>query len=235
MMLRFHTQTAGVTLQAPQPEVNVVRTTIQGLAAVLGGTQSLHVNSKDEALGLPTEDSATLALRTQQVLASESGVTETVDPLAGSYYVEHLTDELERAASDLIAEIDGLGGAVAALEGGYQQQAIEDSAYRHLKLVEAGERVIIGVNAHTSDVDAPFEVLRLDPEAAQRQMARLERVREERDQSATDRSLQRLAETAASPTENTMPAIIECVESQATIGEICDTLRAVFGVFEPTR
>ncbi|MDA1035754.1 MAG: methylmalonyl-CoA mutase family protein [Chloroflexi bacterium] len=235
MMLRFHTQTAGVTLQAQQPEVNVVRTTIQGLAAVLGGTQSLHVNSKDEALGLPTEDSATLALRTQQVLAAESGVAETVDPLAGSYYVEHLTDELERAANELIAEIDRQGGAVAALESGYQQQAIEDSAYRHLQLVESGDRVIVGVNAHVSDVQTPFEVLRLDPAAAQHQRERLQQVRATRDQAATDRSLQRLAEAATSPTANTMPAIIECVESHATIGEICDTLRAVFGVFEPTR
>lgn len=235
MMLRFHTQTAGVTLQAMQPDVNVVRTTIQGLAAVLGGTQSLHVNSKDEALGLPTEDSATLALRTQQVLATESGVAETVDPLAGSYYVEHLTDELERAASEMIAEIDRQGGAVAALEGGYQQQAIEDSAYRHLQLVESGNRVIVGVNAHTSDIDTPFEVLRLDPEAAQRQTARLLRVRAERDQAATDQALQQLATTAADPTANTMPAIIACVEAHATIGEICDTLRAVFGVFEPIR
>ena len=233
MMLRFHTQTAGVTLQVPQPEVNVVRTTIQGLAAVLGGTQSLHVNSKDEALGLPTEDSATLALRTQQVLASESGVADTVDPLAGSYYVEHLTDQLEQAANDLIGEIDRQGGAVAALEQNFQQQAIEDAAYRHLQMVESGDRIIVGVNAYSTDVPTPFEVLRLDPNATQRQLARLQQVRAERDQAVTDRSLQQLAETAASPTANTMPAIIECVESKATIGEICDTLRAVFGIFEP--
>jgi methylmalonyl-CoA mutase N-terminal domain/subunit len=234
MMLRFHTQTAGVTLQVPQPEVNVVRTTIQGLAAVLGGTQSLHVNSKDEALGLPTEDSATLALRTQQVLASESGVADTVDPLAGSYYVEHLTDQLEQAANELIGAIDRRGGAVAALEQNFQQQAIEDAAYHHLQMVESGDRIIVGVNAYSTDVPTPFEVLRLDPNATQRQLARLQQVRAQRDQAVTDRSLQQLAETATSPTANTMPAIIECVESNATIGEICDTLRAVFGVFEPS-
>lgn len=235
MMLRFHTQTAGVTLQAMQPDVNVVRTTIQGLAAVLGGTQSLHVNSKDEALGLPTEEAATLALRTQQVLASESGVTETVDPLAGSYYVEYLTDELERTANQLIAEIDSRGGAVLALESGYQQDAIEEAAYRHLQLVESGDRVIVGVNAYTSEVDSSPNVLRLDPSTAQQQTKRLQQVRAKRNEAATNHALQRLAKAAESPTTNTMPAIMACVESHATIGEICDTLRAVFGVFDPVR
>ena len=233
-MLRFHTQTAGVTLQAQQPDVNVVRTTIQGLAAVLGGTQSLHVNSKDEALGLPTEDSATLALRTQQVLASESGVTETVDPLAGSHYVEHLTDELERLANELIATIDGMGGAPAAIEGGFQQQQIEDSAYRHLGLVESGERIIVGVNANVSDTESPVEVLRLDPDAERRQVERVQRVRAERDAAAVDRALGRLAVAAADTSVNTMPAILECVEAYATLGEICDTLRDAFGNYRPS-
>jgi methylmalonyl-CoA mutase N-terminal domain/subunit len=234
LMLRFHTQTAGVTLQAQQPDVNVVRTTIQGLAAVLGGTQSLHVNSKDEALGLPTEDSATLALRTQQVLASESGVTETVDPLAGSYYVEHLTDELERLANELIAAIDSIGGAAAAIERGYQQQLIEDSAYRHLGLVESGERIIVGVNANVSTTESPVEVLRLDPDAERRQIERVQRVRAERDAGSVERALGRLANASADETVNTMPAILECVEAYATLGEICDTLRDAFGTYRPT-
>ena len=233
-MLRFHTQTAGVTLQAQQPDVNVVRTTIQGLAAVLGGTQSLHVNSKDEALGLPTEDSATLALRTQQVLASESGVTETVDPLAGSHYVEYLTDELERMANELIATIDGMGGAPAAIQLGFQQQQIEDSAYRHLGLVESGERIIVGVNANVSDTESPVEVLRLNPDAERRQIERVRRVRAERDEAAVDRALGRLAVAAADATVNTMPAILECVEAYATLGEICDMLRDAFGSYRPS-
>ena len=233
-MLRFHTQTAGVTLQAQQPDVNVVRTTIQGLAAVLGGTQSLHVNSKDEALGLPTEDSATLALRTQQVLASESGVTETVDPLAGSHYVEYLTDELERIANELIATIDGMGGAPAAIQLGFQQQQIEDSAYRHLGLVESGERIIVGVNANVSDTESPVEVLRLNPDAERRQIERVRRVRAERDEAAVDLALGRLAVAAADATVNTMPAILECVEAYATLGEICDMLRDAFGSYRPS-
>jgi methylmalonyl-CoA mutase N-terminal domain/subunit len=233
-MLRFHTQTAGVTLQAQQPEVNVVRTTIQGLAAVLGGTQSLHVNSKDEALGLPTEDSATLALRTQQVLASESGVTETVDPLAGSHYVEYLTDELERMANELITTIDGMGGAPAAIERGFQQQQIEDSAYRHLGLVESGERIIVGVNVNVSDTESPVQVLRLDPDVERRQVERVRRVRAERDAAAVDRALGRLAVDAADTGVNTMPAILECVEAYATLGEICDVLRDAFGSYRPS-
>jgi len=200
---------------------------------VLGGTQSLHVNSKDEALGLPTEDSATLALRTQQVLASESGVTETVDPLAGSYYVEHLTDELEILANELISAIDAMGGATAAIESGYQQQLIEDSAYRHLGLVESGERIIVGVNAHVSAMESPVEVLRLDPGAERRQIERVQQVRAERDSGEVDRALGQLANAAADETVNTMHAILECVEAYATLGEICDTLREAFGDYRP--
>ncbi len=232
-MLRFHTQTAGVTLQAQQPDVNVVRTTVQALAAVLGGTQSLHVNSKDEALGLPTEDSAALALRTQQVLANESGVAETIDPLGGSYYVEHLTNTIEREAAAYIERIDAMGGAVAAIEAGFQRGEIEEAAYRHFQLVESGERVIVGVNAFTSEEDQRIELQTIPPHAAQRQLDRLARVRNERDTAASEASLQRLGEAARSVSVNLMPPILECVESYATLGEICSTLRDVFGTFEP--
>ncbi len=232
-MLRFHTQTAGVTLQAQQPDVNVVRTTVQALAAVLGGTQSLHVNSKDEALGLPTEDSAALALRTQQVLANESGVAETIDPLGGSYYVEHLTNAIEREASAYIERIDAMGGAVAAIEAGFQRGEIEEAAYRHFQLVESGERVIVGVNAFTSEEDERIELQTIPPHAAQRQLDRLTRVRNERDTAASEAALQRLGEAARSPSANLMPPILECIESYATLGEICSTLRDVFGTFEP--
>ena len=229
-MLRFHTQTAGVTLQAQQPDVNVIRATIQGLAAVLGGTQSLHVNSRDEALGLPTEESATLALRTQQVLANESGVAETVDPLGGSYYVEELTATLERTATGYIERIDAMGGAVAAIEGGFQRDEIEDAAYRHLKLVESGERVIVGVNAFESGAEERIRLQTIPPEAAQRQLDRLQRVRNERDSSASEAAIHRLSE-AAQTDANLMPPIIECVESYATLGEVCSALRGVFGTF----
>ena len=231
-MLRFHTQTAGVTLQAQQPDVNVVRTTVQALAAVLGGTQSLHVNSKDEALGLPTEDSAALALRTQQVLANESGVAETIDPLGGSYYVERLTDVIEREAAAYIERIDAMGGAVAAIEAGFQRGEIEEAAYRHFQLVESGERVIVGVNAFTSEEDERIELQTIPPHAAQRQLDRLARVRNERDTAASEASLQRLGEAARSVSVNLMLPILECVESYATLGEICWTLRDVFGTFE---
>ena len=232
-MLRFHTQTAGVTLQAQQPDVNVVRATVQALAAVLGGAQSLHVNSKDEALGLPTEESAALALRTQQVLANESGVADTIDPLGGSHYVEHLTDEIEAQAQAYIERIDSMGGAVAAIEGGFQRGEIEEAAHRHFQMVESGERVIVGVNAFTSDAEERIALQAIPPEAAERQIARLERVRRERDSAASEAALRRLSESARSPAENLMPPILECVESYSTLGEVCDALRDVFGVFRP--
>ena len=231
-MLRFHTQTAGVTLQAQQPDVNVIRTTMQALAAVLGGTQSLHVNSKDEALGLPTEDSAALALRTQQVLANESGVADTIDPLAGSHYVEHLTDTIEAAAQAYIRQIDTMGGAVKAIEAGFQRGEIEDAAYRHLKLVESGERIIVGVNAFESDSEERIQLQVIPPDAAERQIERLTRVRLERDADACEASLARLSDAAQDGT-NLMPPVLECMEAYATLGEVCDTLRDVFGVFEP--
>ena len=227
-MLRFHTQTAGVSLTAQQPENNVVRTTIQALAAVLGGTQSLHVNSKDEALALPTEDAVQLSLRTQQILAHESGVTDTVDPLAGSYYVENLTDRLEEEASDYIAEIDRLGGAVTALESGYQMREIHESAYRFQRRVEERERIVVGVNEYRAD-EPPIEKLQtIDPEETRRQVDGVVRVRRERDGAAARVALDRLEDTAKG-SENTVAAIIECVEAYATVGEIADVLRGVFG------
>ncbi len=226
-MLRFHTQTAGVTLTAQQPDNNIVRTTIQALAAVLGGTQSLHVNSRDEALGLPTEESVQISLRTQQIIAHESGVADVVDPLGGSYYVEYLTTHLEQEANRYIQRMDEMGGALAALELGYQPREIHESAYRHQRAVEEGRRIVVGVNRYVTD-SPPVPVQRIDPEMARRQIARLRRVRRERDSQAAQRALARLEEVARS-TENTMPPILECVEAYCTLGEICDVLRKVFG------
>ncbi len=228
MMLRFHTQTAGVTLTAQQPDNNLIRSAIQALAAVLGGTQSLHVNSRDEALGLPTEESAQLSLRTQQIIAHESGVADVVDPLGGSYYVENLTNELETRAFDYIRRIDDLSGAVNAIESGFQVAEIGESAYRHQREVEDGDRVIVGVNRYVTDSPPLPNLLRVDAEAAQRQIERLERVRRERDDSQVATALARLEETARSD-DNTVPAILECVENYCTLGEICQVFRNVFG------
>ena len=226
--LRFHTQTAGVTLTAQQPDNNVIRTTVQALAAVLGGTQSLHVNSRDEALGLPTEESAQISLRTQQILAHESGVTDTVDPLAGSYYVESLTDRLEEAAFDYIAEIDRQGGAVEALEAGYQTDEIHESAFKLQREIEEDDRIVVGVNKFTTETPPIQQFQRIDPEAVRKQIARVQRVRHERDEAETAAALQRLQAVAVG-TDNTVPAILECVESYATVGEIADVFRSVFG------
>ena len=226
--LRFHTQTAGVTLTAQQPDNNVIRTTVQALAAVLGGTQSLHVNSRDEALGLPTEESAQISLRTQQILAHESGVTDTVDPLAGSYYVESLTDRLEEAAFDYIAEIDRQGGAVTALEAGYQTDEIHESAFKLQREIEEEERIVVGVNQFTTETPPIQQFQRIDPEAVRKQIERVQRVRHERDEAETTAALQRLRAVAVG-TDNTVPAILECVESYATVGEIADVFRSVFG------
>ena len=227
-MCRFHTQTAGVTLTAQQPDNNVVRSTMQALAAVLGGTQSLHVNSKDEALALPTAESAELSLRTQQVLANESGVTETVDPLAGSYYVESLTDRLEAEALDYIARIDEMGGALGALDRGFQIREIHDSAYRLQQEVERGDRIVVGVNAYQTDQPPVGDIQRIDPEQTRRQLARLAKVRAERDGEAVQAALAHL-KAVAEGTGNTVPAILDAVEAYATVGEIADTLRSVFG------
>ncbi len=227
-MLRFHTQTAGVTLTAQQPDNNTVRTTVQALAAVLGGTQSLHVNSRDEALALPTAEAVQLSLRTQQILAHESGVTETVDPLGGSYYVENLTDRVEKAAWKYIDEIDRMGGAVAALETGYQAWEIHESAYKLQREIEEEERIVVGVNRYQGPAPPIGELQGIDPEETRRQIARVKRVREERDGAATSAALGRLKDVARG-TENTVPAILDCVEAYATVGEIADVFRGVFG------
>jgi methylmalonyl-CoA mutase N-terminal domain/subunit len=228
MMLRFHTQTAGVTLTAQQPDNNVVRSAIQALAAILGGSQSLHVNSRDEALSLPTEESAQLSLRTQQILAYESGAADVVDPLGGSYYVESLTDELENQALQYIQQIDRLGGAVTAIEQGFQVREIGDAAYKHRREVESGDRTVVGVNRFATNEPPVDALLQVDAQAAENQMKRLQRLREERDGTQVKAALGRLAEVARG-TDNTVPAILECVESYCTLGEICQVLRNVFG------
>jgi methylmalonyl-CoA mutase, N-terminal domain len=228
MMLRFHTQTAGVTLTAQQPDNNLIRSTVQALAAVLGGTQSLHVNSRDEALGLPTEESAQLSLRTQQIIAHESGVADVVDPLGGSYYVESLTNQLEEAAFQYIGQIDQVGGAVAAIEQGFQMREIGEAAYKHQREVDSGSRIIVGVNRYVTESPPIQDLLRVDPEAARHQIARLQRLRQERDNAGVQAALARLEELARSD-DNTVPAILECVESYCTLGEICQVFRNVFG------
>ncbi len=227
-MLRFHTQTAGVTLTAQQPDNNLVRSAIQALAAVLGGTQSLHVNSRDEALALPSEGSVQLSLRTQQILAHESGVGDVVDPLGGSYYVESLTSRLEAEAFGYIEKIEDMGGAIAALERGYQAREIHDVAYRHQREVEEGSRTIVGVNRYAGETPPISGLLRVDPELVRQQVGRLQQLRRERDGRAVQRSLGRLEEVARSE-ENTVPAVLECVESYCTLGEICEVFRRVFG------
>ena len=227
-MLRFHTQTAGVTLTAQQPDNNLIRTTIQALAAVLGGTQSLHANSRDEALALPSEDSVQLSLRTQQILAHENGVADVVDPMGGSYYVENLTDRLEQEALLHIKKIDDMGGAIAALEGGYQVREIHEAAYKHQKEVESCKRVMVGVNRYTTEAPPIKGLLKVDAELTRNQIERLRRLRDQRDNPAAKKSLARLDDVARSE-DNTVPVILECVENYCTLGEICDVLRGVFG------
>ncbi|MEW6548549.1 MAG: methylmalonyl-CoA mutase family protein [Spirochaetota bacterium] len=232
-MLRFHTQTGGSTLTAQQPENNVVRVAIQALAAVLGGTQSLHTNSKDEALALPTEASVRIALRTQQILAYESGVAETPDPLAGSYYVESLTNSIEEGVLAYIRRIDDLGGAVKAIEQGYVQQEIQDSAYAWQMDVEKAERVVVGLNKFKVDEEAPKGLLRVDPSVGEKQVTKLAALKAERDGFAVVKSLYAL-ERAARGSENLMPPILAAVKAYATLGEICDVLRKVFGEYRPS-
>ena len=232
MMLRFHTQTAGVALTAQQPMNNVVRVAVQALAAVLGGTQSLHTNAMDEALGLPTESSVTLALRTQQILAHESGVADVVDPLAGSYTVEALTSEIERQATAIIEQIDAMGGALAAVESGWMAARIADSAYAAQKALESGERITVGVNAYVEDDGEEQEILSIDPRLEAMRRGQLSELRASRDAARVERSLARLRHEAGGGA-NLMPAVIEAVESYATVGEICDVLRAVFGEHLP--
>jgi len=227
-MLRFHTQTGGATLTAQQPDNNIVRTTVQALAAVMGGTQSLHTNSKDEALALPSQHAVQIALRTQQVLAYESGVADTIDPLAGSYFLERLTDSLEADATALIERIDSLGGATNAIEQGFQQREIQEASYRLQIDLEAGRRIIVGVNRFQTE-EPPIEgLLRVDPRVGDRQCAKIARIRRERDGEQVMAILQRI-EAASRGCENMMPLLIEAVEAYVTIGEICDVLRGVWG------
>ncbi len=233
MMLRFHTQTAGSTLTAQQPEVNVVRTTIQALAAVLGGTQSLHTNAMDEALSLPTEDAARIALRTQQVIAYESGVTDTADPLAGSYAIEYLTNEIERQAVEYIEKIDAMGGMLSAIEAGYVQREIERAAYDYQKAVEAQEEIVVGVNRFQIKEETAIETLKIDPAFERAQVERVRKTRAERDTVAAMSALNQV-EQAARSGENLMPRIIAAVEAYATLGEIADRMRAVFGEYSDT-
>ena len=228
MMCRFHVQTAGSSLTAQSVDNNVVRTTLQALAAVLGGTQSLHTNARDEALALPTPETARLALRTQQIIAHESGVTDTPDPLAGSYYVETLTNEVEAAAQAYLDEIDELGGAIAAIEAGYQQRQIQDAAYRVQREIEAAERIVVGVNRFADDEAVTPALQRIDPALEREQNERLRAVRASRDEAAWTASLDRL-EAVARGTDNIVPAVIEAVKARATLGEISDRLREVWG------
>jgi methylmalonyl-CoA mutase N-terminal domain/subunit len=231
MMLRFHTQTAGSTLTAQQPEINVVRVTLQALAAVLGGTQSLHCNAQDEALGLPTEQAARLALRTQQVIAHESGVADTADPLGGSYAIECLTGEIERRVNDYLNRIDAMGGMLRAIEIGWVQREVQESAYEAQRAIDSGEQVVVGVNKFMMEEPSKIPVLRIDPEIERAQTESLRRVKAERDQQTIKQSLDEL-EKAARSRENLMPLIIRAVEAYATVGEISDTLRKTFGEYQ---
>ncbi|MBZ5515800.1 MAG: methylmalonyl-CoA mutase [Acidobacteriia bacterium] len=229
-MLRFHTQTAGSTLTAQQPDVNIVRVTLQALAAVLGGTQSLHTNARDEALALPTEASALLALRTQQIIAQESGVAHSVDPLAGSYALENLTDRIERAAEEYLRKIGGMGGVLRAIESGYIQREIQQAAYEHQKSVEGGERVVVGVNRYVSDAPTP-PTLHIDPEIERGQIARLRDLRARRDAARVAAALQEV-ESAARSDRNLLPPILEAVKVYATVGEVSNALRQAFGEYQ---
>ncbi len=231
-MMRFHTQTGGSTLTAQQPENNIVRTTLQAMAAVLGGTQSLHTNSMDEALSLPTEKAVQVALRTQQIIAHESGVADTVDPLAGSYYIEYMTDEIEKRVNTYITRVDEMGGALEAIENGYIQREIQESAYRYQKAVEAKEEIIIGVNAFNMDEDVHLEMLKVDPALETSRRKELSHLRKTRDQDMVSGLLSRL-ENAAESDMNLMPLFIECVTQDVTLGEICGTLRGVWGEYQP--
>jgi methylmalonyl-CoA mutase N-terminal domain/subunit len=230
-LLRFHTQTAGVSLTAQQPENNVVRVAIQALAAVLGGTQSLHTNSLDEALALPSEHAVTIALRTQQIIAEESGVANTIDPLGGSYFVEARTNHMERAAYEYFRRIEELGGVIPAIEKGFFQAEIADAAYRYQREIDQGARKIVGVNAYQEDKPLTIPILQLDAEGYQRQLRRLADLRQRRDAGRVGQALDRLR-IAAQGTENTMPHIMEAVRAHATLGEIVSLLKEVFGVYE---
>ena len=230
--MRFHTQTAGVSLTDVQPEVNLVRVAIQALAGALGGTQSMHTNAMDEALALPSEKAARLAVRTQQVILHETGVTNTVDPLGGSYFVESLTSEIERDAYEYFRRIDDLGGIIAALEAGFPQQEITEAAYRFQREVFEKQRTIVGVNDHQTDEPIEIPILRMDPEGERRHLERLRRVRAERDAEAAQQAMQRLANACEDEHENTMPYLIDAVKAHCTVGEICNLMRRIFGEYQ---
>ncbi len=232
-MLRFHTQTSGVSLTAQQPLNNIIRVTIQALAAVLGGTQSLHTNSFDEAYALPSEQAVTIALRTQQIIAYESGVADTIDPLGGSYYVEYLTNQIEEKAAEYIEQIDEMGGAVAAIEKGFMQREIMESAYRHQKEMESKRRIVVGINEFISEEKTPVKILRIDPEIEKTLIKRLNEVKRQRNNAKVMENLDRLRKIAEKENVNLMPLIIQAVKEYATLGEICDTLRQVFGEYKP--
>ena len=232
MMMRYHVQTGGVTLTAQQPLNNIVRVALQAYAAALGGCQSLHTNSYDEALCLPTQQAVTVALRTQQIVAEESGATDTIDPLAGSYFVEAMTDKIEADIEEYIKKIDAMGGTLAAIEQGYIQKEIQDSAYRFQKEIETGERVYVGINKYTMEEPEPANLLKVDMKVGEIEAAKLKKLRAERNQARWKAALQRLREVSQSE-ENVMPAVIDAVKARATIGEICDVWREVFGEYRP--
>jgi len=230
-MLRFHTQTGGATLTAQQVDNNVVRTAYQGLSAVLGGTQSLHTNSKDEALAIPTEESAQLALRTQQVLAYETGIADVIDPLAGSYYIESLTDRLEEEINAYLNKIDDMGGALAAIAQGYQQREIQESAFIMQKQIEEKSKVVVGVNDFINENDPPVKVFRVDPSIGKKRIQQMAKFRESRDMNTVTKSLNQLKKVAMS-SDNLMPHLIDAFESYATIGEVCSVLRDEWGEYK---
>ncbi|SHE35843.1 methylmalonyl-CoA mutase [Desulfacinum infernum DSM 9756] len=232
MMMRYHVQTGGVTLTAQQPLNNIVRVALQAYAAALGGCQSLHTNSYDEALCLPTQEAVTVALRTQQIVAEESGATDTIDPLAGSYFVEAMTDKIEAEIEEYIRKIDAMGGTLTAIEQGYIQKEIQDSAYRFQKEIESGERVYVGINKYTMEEPEPTNLLKVDMKVGEIEAEKLKKLRAERDQAQWKAALDRLREVSQSD-ENVMPAVIEAVKARATIGEICDVWRDVFGEYRP--
>ncbi len=231
LLLRFHTQTAGSSLTAQQPDNNIVRVTLQALAAVLGGTQSLHTNSRDEALALPTEESVRIALRTQQIIAEESGVANTIDPLAGSYAIEAMTSEIEKRAMEYLEKIDQMGGMIRAIEAGYPQKEIQDASYRYQREIESLDRIIVGVNRYQMQEKPPEDLLRVDPELEKRQVAKTQNVRAERDNDKVKRALADL-QAAARGSDNLMPKILECVRCYTTLGEVSNALRDVFGLYE---
>jgi methylmalonyl-CoA mutase, N-terminal domain len=233
-LMRFHSQTAGVSLTAQQPEVNIVRTAIEALAAVLGGTQSLHTNSYDEALALPTEDAVRIALRTQQVIAHETGVVNSADPLGGSYFVEHLTNELERQAYEYFEQIERIGGVVAAIKENFFQREIAEASFRYQAEVEAQQRIVVGVNRYQLEDEPPLEILKIDPALEQKQVGRVQALRARRDSAAVEAALARLKEDAAADRRNLMPPIVDAARAYVTMGEMCDAFREVWGTWRET-